>query len=63
MNLLLVRAGYPPVLIGPEERPDYLDALEAEHLGRGRDRYDDFMGTRLDAALTTYLNLAGEALP
>jgi Fic family protein len=60
MNLLLLRAGYPPVLIGPEERPDYLDALEAAQLDRGGEGYEDFMWRRLDAALTTYLRLAGD---
>jgi len=28
MNLLLIRAGYPPVAIRPEDRKAYLDALE-----------------------------------
>src|SRR5205807_6009541 len=29
MNLLLLRAGYPPVVIGPEHRAAYIDALQA----------------------------------
>jgi Fic family protein len=63
MNLLLVRAGYPPVLIGPEERPDYLEALEAAQIGRGRGAYDAFMWGRLDAALATYLRLLDGRVP
>jgi len=58
MNLLLVRGGYPPVPIGPAERPDYLEALETAQLGQGRDRYDRFMWNRLDEALATFLRLA-----
>jgi Fic family protein len=28
MNLLLMRAGYPPVVVGPEHRATYIDALQ-----------------------------------
>ena len=46
MNLVLLRAGYPPVLIGPEERAAYLEALEAR--GRGDNApYQAFMAARL----------------
>ena len=54
MNLLLLKAGYPPVVIRPEDRPEYLDALDAtrEH---DRTAYHDFMNHRLEAALDNVL--------
>ena len=51
MNLVLLRGGYPPVVIGPDERPDYLDALEGRQLGRGDGDYGTFMAGRLLVSL------------
>ena len=51
MNLLLIRAGYPPIVIGPEHRVAYIDALEALQLGGDARPYDEFMATRLEASL------------
>ncbi len=57
MNLVLLRAGYPPVLIGPEERAAYLDALETR--GRGDDApYQAFMAARLLLALERAVEVA-----
>lgn len=55
MNLLLLRGGYPPVVIAPEHRLAYLTALETAQLGGGTESYDRFMAERLDASLTDYL--------
>jgi Fic family protein len=57
MNLLLLRAGYPPLVIGPEERPAYLDALEKAQADGDRAAYDAFMAERLLAGLDQFLNL------
>ncbi|MBV9537968.1 MAG: Fic family protein, partial [Acidisphaera sp.] len=35
MNLILLRGGYPPVSVRPEDRPMYLDALQQVQSGRG----------------------------
>ena len=55
MNLLLMRAGYPPIIIRPEDRAEYLDGLEAFHLREDTVVYDAFMLGRLDVALDDYL--------
>jgi Fic family protein len=60
MNLLLLRAGYPPVVIGPEHRPDYLDALERMRTTGDAGPYDAFMAGRLDASLSDYLRTIDE---
>lgn len=54
MNLLLLRAGYPPVVVLPEDRVAYFDALDATRAG-DRDSYHQFMATRLEAAMDYYL--------
>ncbi|HEX4768398.1 MAG TPA: Fic family protein [Lichenihabitans sp.] len=71
MNLLLLRDGYPPISIGPEQRADYLAVLErrqlAEPLGHGvtdrpaHEAYLDFMGVRLIASLGDHLAFLGQA--
>lgn len=60
MNLVLLRAGYPPVTIGPEERPRYLDALEARQVGGVSTAWDALMRERLVASLAFYLDRLGE---
>jgi Fic family protein len=55
MNLLLLRGGYPPVVIGPEHRLTYLTTLEAAQLGGEKTPYEHFLAERLDASLTDYL--------
>ena len=62
MNLVLLRAGYPPVVVGPEQRKPYIDALEAAQLGGGKAPYATFMATRLDAGLGDYVRHLEEGL-
>lgn len=57
MNLILLKAGYPPVVIGPEQRVDYIDALQALQLQNDVAPYDRFMADRLDASLDHHLAL------
>lgn len=69
MNMLLLRSGYTPVVIGPEHRAGYLAVLEArqiaEPLGHGivdppsRSAYDAFMSARLVASLEDHLAVLG----
>jgi len=51
MNLLLIRAGYVPVAVRPEDRKRYLDALEQGSLAEDRGPFRIFMHERLDATL------------
>lgn len=62
MNLLLLRGGYPPVVIGPEHRKPYIDGLESAQLGGSKEPYERFMMERLDASLSDYLEHLGKEL-
>lgn len=55
MNLVLMRGGYPPVVIGPEHRVGYIDGLDALTVGRDALAYRQFMTERLDASLDHHL--------
>jgi Fic family protein len=61
MNLLLIREGYPPVAVRPEDRKAYLDALERASLAGDLLPFQTFMHGRLEATLDEYLALLGEA--
>lgn len=62
MNLILIRGGYPPVAVRPEDRPAYLRALQAVQAGKGPDMFDRLLYERLDATLGEYLSASQEAL-
>jgi Fic family protein len=55
MNLMLMRGGYSPVVIGPEDRLAYLSALETKQLGLDAAPYQQFMENRLLVSLTSYV--------
>jgi Fic family protein len=63
MNVMLIRAGYPPVAVRPEDRKTYLDALERGSLAEDLRPFQMLMHERLDATLGEYLNALREALP
>ncbi len=63
MNLMLIRGGYPPVAVRPEDRAVYLDALEQASLASDLQPFQTFMHARLDATLGEYLSALKEALP
>jgi len=63
MNLLLIRGGYPPVAVRPEDRKTYLDALERGSLAGDLRPFQRFMHERLDATMGEYLRALKEALP
>jgi Fic family protein len=63
MNLLLVRDGYPPLAVRPEDRKTYLDALERGSLAEDLRPFQTFMHERLDSTLGEYLSALREALP
>ncbi len=63
MNLLLLRQGYPPVTVRPEDRRTYLDALELASVRDDLKPFQAFMHQRLDATLGEYLSALHEAIP
>ncbi len=63
MNLVLIRGGYPPVAVGPRDRPAYIAALQAAQAGEGDDAFVELLYTRLDATLAEYLDAHRIALP
>jgi Fic family protein len=63
MNLMLIRGGYPPVAVRPEDRKTYLEALERGSLSNDLQPFQTFMYERLDATLAEYLNALEETLP
>jgi Fic family protein len=63
MNLMLIRHGYPPVAVRPEDRKTYLDALERGSLADDLGPFQNFMHARLDATLEEYVSALREALP
>ena len=63
MNLLLIRAGYPPVAILPIDRARHLDALENGSVKLDLVPYQEFMHERLDETLNDYLAAVLQAKP
>ncbi len=63
MNLQLIRGGYVPMTVRPEDRKQYLDALERGSLAEDLRPFQTFMHERLDATLGEYLGALQEALP
>jgi Fic family protein len=55
MNLILIRSGYPPIAIRPEDRLSYIKALQEVHAGHGTEGFDALLYERLDATLREYL--------
>src|SRR5262249_9059672 len=63
MNLLLLRGGYPPVAVRPEDRKTYLDTLAQASMREDLKPFQSSMHQRLDATLGEYLSALQEALP
>jgi Fic family protein len=63
MNLMLLREGYPPVAVRPEDRKTYLDTLEHASMRADLKPFQTFMHQRLDATMGEYLSALKEALP
>jgi Fic family protein len=62
MNLVLIRGGYPPVAVRPEDRPAYIQALQEAQAGKGAESFERLLYERLDATLEEYVSAAREAL-
>ncbi|HWD60300.1 MAG TPA: Fic family protein [Stellaceae bacterium] len=63
MNLVLLRAGYPPIAVRPADRPDYLHALQQAQMGGGAAPFDRLLYERLNETLDDYLEAARQARP
>jgi Fic family protein len=63
MNLVLIRGGYPPVAVRPEDRAAYIAALQVAQAGGCTDAFDRLLYERLDATLGEYVNAARQAVP
>jgi Fic family protein len=55
MNLILIRGGYPPIAVRPEDRPAYIRALQQAQAGEGTESFNALLYERLDATLVEYL--------
>jgi hypothetical protein len=58
---LLLQAGYPPLVITPEHRATYIDALQSLQLGGDPAPYGDFMTERLAASLDHHIAMLRRA--
>jgi Fic family protein len=63
MNLILIKGGFPPIAVRPEDRLAYLQALQESQAGRGDEAFERLLYERLDATLADYLTALREALP
>ncbi len=62
-NLLLIQAGYPPIVIGPEHRAAYIDALQSLQLRSDPQPYQRLMTERLEASLDHHLAMPERVTP
>lgn len=62
MNLMLIRSGYPPIAVRPEDRKGYLDTLEHASLKQDIAPFQALMHGRLEATMKDYVGLFDEAI-
>lgn len=60
MNLILIRAGYPPVAVRPQDRLEYVQSLQDVQAGIGSGRFGELLYRRLDETLAEYLSALEE---
>ncbi len=60
MNLILIRGGYPPVAVRPEDRLEYIRSLQRAQAGQGIEEFNGLLYRRLDATLDEYLKVLDE---
>jgi Fic family protein len=62
MNLVLIRGGYPPIAVRPEDRPAYIEALQIQADDAGS-RFNQLLYARLDSTLIEFLSVLRSATP
>lgn len=62
MNLILLRAGYPPVAVRPADRGAYITSLEEAQVTNDPAAYRELLTGRLHATLLDYLAVVRESL-
>ncbi|MGD1070483.1 MAG: Fic family protein [Bryobacteraceae bacterium] len=55
-NLILIRGGYPPVAVRPEDRLEYIRSLQAGQAGRGPESFNALLYKGVDRTLADYLS-------
>jgi len=60
-NLILIRGGYPPIAVRPEDRLEYIRALQQEQAGEGAESFNALLYRRLDATLDDYRSVLDPA--
>lgn len=63
MNLLLMKHGYPPIIVSPKHRLPYINGLEKAQLGKGAEDYTNLMHKLLDRSLNIYLKAMTQEEP
>jgi Fic family protein len=63
MNLLLLRFGYPPGVIGPKDRLKYIKALEGAQLGGSLESFHQVVYRAVSSSLDLYLDAASGKQP
>ncbi len=61
MNLILIRGGYPPISVRPEDRLDYVRSLQLSQAGQGTESFNRLLYQRLDATLDEFVSALEEA--
>jgi len=62
MNLILLRSGYPPIVILPEARDRYHRVLHSAQTSNDQIHYEDFMSECLEASLDHYVSMLQRGL-
>lgn len=55
MNLILIRGGYPPIAVRPDDRLEYIRGLQQEQAGQGAAAFYALLYRCLDSTLHDYL--------
>jgi Fic family protein len=56
LNLELMKAGYPPIIIRVENRLTYYNALDKAHMTENYDDFIELVGTEVESSLDLYLS-------
>jgi Fic family protein len=63
MNLILLRGGYPPIAVRPQDRPGYIASLQVSEAIDGMTAFEALLYRRLAETLDDYIAALDAALP